>query len=348
MASSGGRSPKDLRQMVQNSKDTGPEAHDEMKNNLEKLRALSKDDISENSMLRSRIDQQAELICILKQRADECTKKSIGFEKENKEIKAVREELLESIHTESKKHALLKQRFDVLNANHQEMISIKDSYKTQNVKLRSENEKLVHENEVLFAEKVKERDQEIERLREESKQLQANCSLAEQRVIEAEEKLEQERVHHEAVVSKLQDKLTYFEKCAAGKESETAGQLESVKHQLSMQRDQATAALKERDEFAQLAVDRGKALKEKQQENAQLSASLEEAEKTLREMEDKFASELHAMSSNAQVQRMKKQVDEMERMYHAQQKEYQAYKKHTSALLEKEKRLNDKLRGLIG
>ncbi|EDO43644.1 predicted protein [Nematostella vectensis] len=299
-----------------------------MKNNLEKLRALSKDDISENSMLRSRIDQQAELICILKQRADECTKKSIGFEKENKEIKAVREELLESIHTERKKHALLKQRFDVLNANHQEMISIKDSYKTQNKKLRSENEKLVHENEVLFAEKVKERDQEIERLREESKQLQANCSLAGQR-------LEQERVHHEAC-----DFI--------GKESETAGQLESVKHQLSMQRDQATAALKERDEFAQLAVDRGKALKEKQQENVQLSASLEEAEKTLREMEDKFASELHAMSSNAQVQRMKKQVDEMERMYHAQQKGYQAYKKHTSALLEKEKRLNDKLRSLIG
>ena len=58
-----------------------------MKANLEKLRALSKDDLPENRLLRSRIDQQCEFICILKQRADESLKKSTSLEERTSELK---------------------------------------------------------------------------------------------------------------------------------------------------------------------------------------------------------------------------------------------------------------------
>lgn len=44
------------------------------------LRGLSDEEISEVSLLKCRIEQQAELICILKQRADEYLKKYMEIE----------------------------------------------------------------------------------------------------------------------------------------------------------------------------------------------------------------------------------------------------------------------------
>lgn len=87
---------------------------EEMKANLEKLRALSKDDLSENGLLRSRIDQQCELICILKQRADESLKKSTSLEEETSELKKHRDEILTALHNETRKYTVLEKRFFVL------------------------------------------------------------------------------------------------------------------------------------------------------------------------------------------------------------------------------------------
>ena len=48
-----------------------------MQQNLDKLKNLSHDDKTETAMLRSRIDEQGQLICILKQRADEVFKEHL-------------------------------------------------------------------------------------------------------------------------------------------------------------------------------------------------------------------------------------------------------------------------------
>ena len=142
-----------------------------MKANLEKLRALSKDDLSENGLLRSRIDQQCELICILKQRADESLKKCMTLEEENSELKKHRDEILTALHNETRKFAVMEKRFFVLNKNHEELIKIKDEYKTENEKLRMENTNLRRENEGLFGSLVQERDVQINQLRDELKSL---------------------------------------------------------------------------------------------------------------------------------------------------------------------------------
>lgn len=151
----------------------------DMKINLEKLKALSKEDLTENAMLRSRIDQQAELICILKQRSDESLKKSLKLDKEIQELREIREETLTTLQTETRKYNVLQKRFNVLNKNHEEMIVIKDDYKAKNEKLRRENEKLSHENKLLFAETVQKRDNEIKQLRDEINQLQSRCLTSE-------------------------------------------------------------------------------------------------------------------------------------------------------------------------
>ena len=144
---------------------------EEMKANLEKLRALSKDDLSENGLLRSRIDQQCELICILKQRADESLKKCMTLEEENNELKKHRDEILTALHNETRKFAVMEKRFFVLNKNHEELIKIKDEYKTENEKLRMENTNLRRENEGLFGSLVQERDEQMKQLRDELKSL---------------------------------------------------------------------------------------------------------------------------------------------------------------------------------
>jgi hypothetical protein len=149
-----------------------------MKANLEKLKALSKDDLTENALLRSRVDQQSELICILKQRADESLKKSLNLGKDIEEFRKTREDALSALHTESRKYNVLQKRFEVLNSNHVEIIVIKDDYKIKNEKLRRENERLCHENKLLFAETVKKRDEEIRSLREELERMQGQCSSA--------------------------------------------------------------------------------------------------------------------------------------------------------------------------
>ena len=112
---------------------------DEMKANLAKLRALSKDDLTENGLLRSRIDQQCELICILKQRADESLKRSMTLEGENIEIKKYRDEILTALHNETRKYSVLEKRFVVLNQNHEELIKITKmitNYKMESCELK--------------------------------------------------------------------------------------------------------------------------------------------------------------------------------------------------------------------
>ena len=139
---------------------------------------MSKDDLSENGLLRSCIDEQCELICILKQRADEPLKKSTSLEEETSELKKQRDEILTALYSEARKYTVLEKRFFVLNQNHEDLIKIKGEYKTENEKLRIENSCLRKENEGLFGNLVQERDSLFRQLRDEIRSLQEKCQAA--------------------------------------------------------------------------------------------------------------------------------------------------------------------------
>ena len=62
----------------------------EMQANLSKLRALKEDDKTENGLLRSRIDEQSQLIMILKKRTDEAVNHARTLEAMNEELRAFR------------------------------------------------------------------------------------------------------------------------------------------------------------------------------------------------------------------------------------------------------------------
>lgn len=321
---------------------------EEMKANLEKLRALSKDDLSENGLLRSRIDQQCELICILKQRADESLKKSCVLENENSELTKHRDEILTTLQNETRKYSVLDKRFAVLNKNHEELIKIKDEYKTENERLRVENGHLKKENAGLFGSFVEEKDSQIKQLREEVKSMQAKYQAAATKERKALENLSSLQRKYSEQAERMQQEIELLQKNAEEQCKQSEKQLKMFTSAKEENQTILSKLMKERDELAALALGRGKGLEQKQREIKGLCLKLEDAERSLKESEDKFVSELHMVSVNGQVLRLKKQLEEAEKKQRDREKEYDAYKQHMSALLGKEKELNNKLRVLIG
>lgn len=138
---------------------------------LEKLRSLSQEDRAETGMLRSRIDEQSNLICILKQRADEMLLRCQALEKINTELESLNGAVQIELDNEKKRSSLLEQRFMHLAANHHELIKFKDEYKRQNAVLTEENKRLLEENKMLFCKELQEKESIILSLTQELKDL---------------------------------------------------------------------------------------------------------------------------------------------------------------------------------
>lgn len=140
---------------------------DNVHQELEKLRGLSQDELTEVGMLRSRIDEQSSLICMLKQRADEMLLRCQALERVNNELQNVQVNMQTELQHEQKKSEKLQQRFMDLATNHREMINFKDEYKQKNTELVKENKRLQEENEKLFSKELQERKETIYKLSQE-------------------------------------------------------------------------------------------------------------------------------------------------------------------------------------
>lgn len=133
---------------------------------MSKLKSLPKDEISENAMLRDRIDQQSELICILKKQADNSLIKSQSLEKDMRDLQAAKEEAECNYHEQLRKYSVLEKRFQILFHNHEEIIKIKDGYKVVNDELRRENKELLARKAEEVTALVGEKNERIKELEE--------------------------------------------------------------------------------------------------------------------------------------------------------------------------------------
>lgn len=94
---------------------------------LAKLKSLTEEEKGENGMLRSRIEEQSQLIMILKQRSDEATLRIRALEKINSDLDGRQGEFNDERRRSKKKYDILDSRFNDLALNHEEMIKIKVS-----------------------------------------------------------------------------------------------------------------------------------------------------------------------------------------------------------------------------
>ncbi|XP_006636594.1 coiled-coil domain-containing protein 89 [Lepisosteus oculatus] len=349
------RTPRDLKKMITDTKQEMDDVHTA----LEKLRGLSQDDKTESALLRSRIDEQSSLICILKQRADEMLLRCQALERINSELETLREDVHKELENERKRSSQLEQRFLDLAANHQELINFKDEYKRQNAELKEENERLQQENENLFCKELQEKEEVILQLTQELK------DLAEQhKILEAEykektngfqTKLKELIITHQTKEASLQGELQDTQKQlkdAVEMCTELDLQLRRAMEKDALEESQLQqkleALVKEKDELLDLSMQRGRIIQDKQKEIQELEEKREEAEKARATAEERFEKEAAAVEANLKVQDLQRCLDESEQSYNDLKKDFEAYKKHSSDLLAKEKELNAKLRHMIG
>ncbi|MXQ91839.1 hypothetical protein E5288_WYG019787 [Bos mutus] len=162
---------KQNRKLEDQEEEMGFKELDGLREALANLRGLSEKDKSERAMLCSRIQEQSQLICILKRRSDEALERCQTLELLNTELEEKRLLEAEELKAKNQQAQKLEERFMTLASNHELMIRFKDEHKRQNAKLREENEKLRLENDQLFSPALKAQEAKVVQLTAQSEAL---------------------------------------------------------------------------------------------------------------------------------------------------------------------------------
>ncbi|XP_077072006.1 coiled-coil domain-containing protein 89 isoform X1 [Siphateles boraxobius] len=344
----------DLKTMIIDTKQDMDDVHQA----LEKLRSLSQEERTEADVLRSRIDEQSTLICILKQRADEMLLRCQALEKINTELENLRANVQEELENERKKSALLEQRFMHLASNHRELINFKNEYKSQNAKLKKENERVTKENETLFSEQVQEKEETILKLTRELKDLAEQHKILETEYqekttgfqIKLKELINLHQIKEASLKNELSDTQKQL-KNAVEMCAELDLKLRQTKEKESIRetdtQERLEKLVKEKDELIDLSLQRGKVILDKQAEIQELERKRHEAEKSRLDAENRFEKEAAAVNSELRVKELQDALEKAEDTCNELKKAFEAFKKHSSEMLEKEKDLNCKLRHMV-
>ncbi|KAL0963816.1 hypothetical protein UPYG_G00314010 [Umbra pygmaea] len=326
---------------------------------LENLHCCSHGEKTDSGMLRSRIDEQSSLICVLKQRADEMLLRCQALEQINVELEDLKAKKQTELDKEKKRSIQLEQRFMSLAANHQELINFKDEFKIQNAKLKQDNKRLQEENDKLFSRDLQDKEGIILKLKQELEDLSAKHRTLD--ILHCEEttgfqnKLKELIALHQHKETSLQVELhdaqrqlkDTVEKCTELEQQlQKTSQRESLKEK--EMHKQITLLAKEKDTLLDLSMQRGKLIRDKQVEIHQLEAKKQEAEKAKAAAEERFEREETAVNTNLKVKDLQHSLDESIKTYNKLKKDFEAYISHSTSLLEKEKVLNAKLRHLMG
>ncbi|XP_048349223.1 coiled-coil domain-containing protein 89 [Sphaerodactylus townsendi] len=320
---------------------------------LNKLQGLSDGEKGEKAMLRSRIHEQSQLICILKKRADDNLIRCRTLEQLHAELEELRMADALRLESQTRRVQQLEERFMDLAANHEDMIHFKDEHKRQNIQLREENRRLRQENLGLFSQPLKEKEAELNHLVSQYKKLskdmealreshQQESQCAQQREKELLEAQAQQAGVHAEEVSSLRRQLQVLKE----KHSHVMEQLERAEKELKDGDLKATVEQlrHEKEELLTLAMERGKALQEKQREILQLEKKAEDMEKAKLAAEQRFETEAATVDSVLRVRDLQLRLDGTEQAYVELRMQFEAYKRHSMDLLTKEKELNTKLR----
>ncbi|XP_067843426.1 coiled-coil domain-containing protein 89 isoform X2 [Heptranchias perlo] len=351
------RSPRDYHQMVGDSK----QEIDDVKITLERLRGLSQDDKTENALLRSRIDEQSQLICILKLRADEFLQRCQTLEIINTELEKQCEDFKQQLKGELKQSARLEERFMDLASNHQEIIKFKDEYKRQNAELRQQNEKLQRENENLFCKSLQQKNDQIFKLSDELgkclkkyKALEQECKHITQNLQTKEsEFLEKQTSTEKFYLNEMQSLKVKLkeseERCnvAELKQKEAAEMTKTRNHKETELQHKLHVVTQEKEELLKLSMQRGKIIQDKQKEIQLLEEKLRLTEKAKKDAEERFQYEAAVVNATVKVKELQQRYYKSQQDYTDLEREFEAFKKHNNDLLTKEKELNAKLRHLI-
>ncbi|KAK5861238.1 hypothetical protein PBY51_022650 [Eleginops maclovinus] len=257
---------------------------------LERLRSFSVEDSKETGLLRSRIDEQSGLICMLKQRADEVLLRCQALQKINTELEEQVAQYQKELDSERKKAEVIEKRFMDLASNNQAIIAFMDEHKKQNVQLKLENQQLQSENKTLFSQKLHDKEVFVKKLMQEIKQLTEKYENRENKYSAAlagckSNILEQTTQHQNkeaSLLNQLHD-AQQQQKAAVEMCNDLRLKLQKAEEEHALKEINMTESItnftKEKDKLLYLSMERGKVIQAKQEEIKQLETTWREEKK---------------------------------------------------------------------
>ncbi|KAJ7404197.1 Coiled-coil domain-containing protein 89 [Willisornis vidua] len=328
-----------------------------LKKGLEELCENSKER-SEKALLLSHLEQQHHLISMLTKKADDTHKRCRALEQLNMELEKLRTEDALKIETQMLRIQHLEGRFMDLANNHEKMIQFKNEHRKWHLQLWEENQRLRQEKEALFSQAVRDKEAEVLRLAAQARKLsQQLYSLQEKHAYESHRAQEREQELLEAQshqagaytqeVDSLKKQLQFLEE----RHQQAVARAEQAESQQRAQGREVQAKLerahKEKEQLLNLAMERGKALQDKEQEIQELGEKLEAAEEAIQRAGRCLEKEAVAVDKDLKVQELQGQLESSKQAYNELSLRFDAYRKHSMDLLTKERALNVKLRHFV-
>lgn len=274
--------------------------------------------------LESRVEQQSTLIAMMKQRLDDTLRELQEVrglcEQHMAEAQAVSQQLAE----ESGARELVEERFRQLVYNHEEMIKIKDEYKSTCIQLRKE---LAGSSE-RDREEVAAVQSELQGVREGRRDAEARC-------VELEAGLRDLTAQHETACAEA---VKYKQKVEAFR---TAVEEAHCKH-----REGVGVWERQTELLTQQLADREAEVTCKDERVCALTSQLEQAKIELQIAQRKFQLQANEVNTDKEVVRLRAEVQQEREKNGSLDTEFVAYRKHSSQLLAQEREINHRLRHL--
>jgi len=288
--------------------------------------------MTQTDVLRSRIEEQSQLICVLKQRNDQLLAKVNASETQNEKLIQGQGILRQQLKDDNKRFDRLEDHFNTLASNHQEMIQIKDQYKASNEHLRSENNKLQQKLHAKDSEKVSRLSREIRRLEE---ALRIETELLQQQ--QDQNMINQQSLKENTETLSRQEKEIQTKSTMIIKQEQMIQAL-----RLEHKTKEITLADLKRELSAMVSsnMKRGEMLAKLQYEKAGVENELEKARKDINDLKLKWKNELEKIDVNYKIRALQDMLEEAR----GSVSELEMHKSKLKNELSAEKLLNSRLR----
>ncbi|NXF12072.1 CCD89 protein, partial [Smithornis capensis] len=313
---------------------------------------------NEKAQLLSHLEQQRHLISVLKKKADDTHKRCRALEQLNMELEKLRTEDAVKIKTQMLRIQHLEGRFMDLANNHKRVTQFKNEPRKQHMQLREENKCLQQEKEALFSQAVREKEAEVlwlaaqaRRLSQQLHSLQEKHAYESCRAQEREKELLEAQSQQAGTYAREMDSLKKQLQILRERYQQAVVRADRAESQQRAQGSELWAKLerahKEKEQLLNLAMERGKALQDKEWEIQQLREKLESAEEAMQGAGMCLEKEAAVVDEDLKVQELQGQLESSKQAYNELSLRFDAYRRHSMDLLTKERALNVKLRHFV-
>ncbi|XP_077583861.1 coiled-coil domain-containing protein 89 [Stigmatopora nigra] len=325
--------------------------------NKKTCKNLTATNLTETIRTQSRIKEQANLICVLKERSDEMFNQCQSLQQVKNELEKQLDICQKEVMQKQKRVELVEKRFMDLDSNSRAIIVFMEEYKHQNAHLKIENKQLQMENDTLFSQKIQDKTVIAQRLTKEIKMLKEEFTTKEkaykEKVAQTEstsmkqfkDHLQREAVLLEQFREVQQQHEAAEQTCKVLKQKALKAEEQHTSKEAAMGKT-ITNLTKEREKLLHTTAEQDHTIQEKLHEIRHLEMLYNEQKIARTKAEERFKQDVLAVNADKRVRALKLALEKAKAKYDKLNKDYAAFKEHSINLITKERELNKILRHL--